>query len=66
MDVDRSAKRPPLVCYKCRKPGHMARNCRSCVDIRRMNYEELSGYFVQKQKEEADAKAKKDFPDEVK
>lgn len=32
MDIDRTSRRqptsrPPLVCYRCRQPGHVARNC---------------------------------------
>ena len=26
-------KRPPLICFKCRKPGHMARDCCQKLDV---------------------------------
>lgn len=54
MDVDRS-KRGPLICFKCKRPGHMARDCRSRLDVRNMSYEEIMEYA----KEQV---AKKDFP----
>ena len=47
MEVDagwKTVRRPPLVCFKCRKPGHMAINCRSTVDVRFMGARELIAY----------------------
>ncbi|KAF5372653.1 hypothetical protein D9615_009863 [Tricholomella constricta] len=43
MDVDRN-KRGPIICYKCRRPGHMAKDCRSRMDVRNMSYEEIINY----------------------
>ena len=46
MDVDR-AQQTPFKCYKCGKPGHMARNCNSRMDMRQrcnMHIEELTEY----------------------
>ena len=77
MDVDRQQRRQtvgqgqsqqqqlPLICFKCRKPGHLARNCRSKMDIRAMTYEEL----VEAVKEDINLKEatkKTDFPEESK
>ena len=55
MDVDRN-QRGPLICYKCRKPGHMARDCRSRLDVRNMSYDDLMNYAKEKF-------AQQDFPD---
>ena len=66
MDVDKNRrrgppgeKRPPLICFKCRKPGHMARDCRQRLDVRNMMHDEILAYT----KEFAE---KKDFPGESK
>jgi hypothetical protein len=66
MDVDR-AKRPPLKCFKCNGMGHMARDCRSQLNIRAMTYDEMADYFGQqeaarKDREAIKEKEKKDFP----
>ena len=52
-------KRPPLICFKCRKPGHMVRNCRQKLDVRNMTYDEIVAYAK-------DFLEKKDFPKESK
>ena len=66
MDVDKNQrcglpgdKRPPLICFKCRKPGHMARDCRQKLDVRNMTYNEIIAYVK-------DFSEKKDFPKESK
>uniref|UniRef100_A0A8H7XSC5 CCHC-type domain-containing protein n=1 Tax=Psilocybe cubensis TaxID=181762 RepID=A0A8H7XSC5_PSICU len=46
MEVDSGWKSVrPIVCFKCRKPGHKAVNCRSLVNINAMTHEELADYF---------------------
>jgi hypothetical protein len=35
----------PLVCFKCRKPGHKAANCRSTININAMDHEEMLNHF---------------------
>ena len=47
MEVDAGWKtvRPPLVCFKCRKPGHKAIHCRSTVDINWLDYDGLKAYM---------------------
>ena len=47
MEVDSGWKRmrPPLVCFKCRKPGHKAIDCRSGVDIRLLDNQGLMAYM---------------------
>ena len=56
-------QRPPLICFKCWKPGHLVHNCRLKVDIRAMMYKEL---VVAIKSEEQEKEAKKDFPTESK
>ncbi|KAF5324415.1 hypothetical protein D9619_011182 [Psilocybe cf. subviscida] len=46
MEVDSGWKSVrPLVCFKCRKPGHKAVNCRSTTNINAMDHEEIKNHF---------------------
>jgi hypothetical protein len=46
MDIDSGWKSiKPLVCFKCRKPGHKAVHCKSQVDINSMDFEALKAYM---------------------
>ena len=57
MEIDSGRKRVgPLICYKCRKPGHIARNCRSSVDISAMDYEAIKALVMEDLKKEGSAK----------
>ena len=57
MDVDagrqqqqqqqQQVRRPQIKCFKCNGLGHMARDCRSKLDIRAMTYEEMREHFEQ-------------------
>lgn len=60
MDIDSGWKSVrPLVCFKCRKPGHKAVHCRSQVDINSMDFEALKAFMKEEiQKED---QTKKDF-----
>ena len=66
MEVDsgwRSVR--PLICFKCRKPGHKAINCRSSVNINNMDHDSLKAYFkeemLKEQAQEKDQASQKDF-----
>ena len=52
-------QRLPLICFKCRKPGHMARNCCQKLDVQNMTYDKIIAYSK-------DFSEKKDFPEESK
>lgn len=54
MDVDSNRKKSQVMCFKCHKPGHIARNCRASIDINAMSYDALKEHFegLLKDKEE--------------
>jgi hypothetical protein len=63
MEVDAGRKRKNIICYKCKKAGHIARNCTSTFDISAMNYEDLQSHFSKATEEPKDSaeESKKDF-----
>ena len=65
MEIDSGWKSvKPLICFKCRKPGHKAEHCRSTVNINAMNHEELKDFYGKLIKEEEKSKKEdstKDF-----
>jgi hypothetical protein len=47
MDIDSSRKsKAGIMCYKCRKLGHIARDCKASFDINAMNYDALKNHFA--------------------
>jgi hypothetical protein len=52
MELDSGRQRRTLICFKCRKPGHMARNCQSTVDVRSMDYESIKAIIKEELQKE--------------
>ena len=49
MDVDQNmVRRPSIECFKCGELGHIARNCRSGLDIHAMRYEDIEKYVKER------------------
>ncbi|GLB33349.1 putative retrotransposable element tf2 155 kda protein type 1-like [Lyophyllum shimeji] len=48
MDIDLSRQRSgtPIICRRCKKPGHIARNCPDQFDIRSMTTEERDNWVM--------------------
>jgi Zinc knuckle len=57
MEVDSSRKRTgPKVYYRCRQPGHFARDCKSKFDSNPMDYTSLRAHILKEAEEEAKVK----------
>jgi hypothetical protein len=52
MEIDAGRQRKTIVCFKCRKPGHIARNCQSTVDVRTMDYESIKAIMKEELQKE--------------
>ena len=62
MEVDSGWKRVrSIVCYKCKRRGHIARNCPSGVDINSMDYDTLKAHIKAELENEGSLSKKEDF-----
>ena len=41
MDVDRARRRYPIICFHCKKPGHVIKDCRERMKVREAHIEEV-------------------------
>jgi hypothetical protein len=48
MEIDSGRRNMgPIICRKCKKPGHIARNCRSTYNINNMDFDQLKAFMSQ-------------------
>ncbi|THH09043.1 hypothetical protein EW146_g8803 [Bondarzewia mesenterica] len=68
MEVDAMKQRRPIICYKCQKPGHIARDCRSQINFNEMDWNEIRALVLKEEKGKGKAQeftegSSKDFQD---
>ncbi|THH19648.1 hypothetical protein EW146_g1556 [Bondarzewia mesenterica] len=68
MEVDAMKQRRPIICYKCQKPGHITRDCRSQINFNEMDWSEIWALVLKEEKGKGKAQefvegSSKDFQD---
>jgi hypothetical protein len=61
MEVDSGWKKVnPVICYKCRQRGHIAKNCKAAFDISVLDWDDLRT-LINKEQDMESSSSKKDF-----